>query len=195
MINNDYTKPTHYEYVNIEQLVPQDHLLRRIEDNFDFSFVRQRMEPFYSKTTGRPAIDPVVLFKMLFIGYLYGIRSERQLVKEIQVNTAYRWFLNLSLTDKVPHHSTISKNRKRRFNGEDGFRQMFDDLIQYAFEHKYIDGNILFTDSKDVEANANQKLSTELVQKNIQAYLDELEQSVTKDRSSKGKKALAPNQK
>ena len=195
MIKNDYTKPTHYEFVTIEQLVPQDHLLRMIEDNFDFSFVRQRMEPLYSKTNGRPAIDPVVLFKMLFIGYLYGIRSERQLEKEVQVNNAYRWFLNLSLTDKVPHHSTISKNRKRRFNGTDVFRQMFDDVVRYAYDHDYIDGKTLFTDSTHVKANANKKKFTrELVQKNTQSYFDELEQAVNEDRIAHGKKPLAPKE-
>ena len=83
----------------------------------------------YCKDNGRPAIDPVVLFKMLFIGYLYGIRSERQLEKEIQVNVAYRWFLGLSLTDEVPDHSTISQNRRRRFKGTDIFQKVFDEIV------------------------------------------------------------------
>lgn len=195
MIKNEYTKQIEIEVVNIEQLVPQDHLLRIIEDNFDFSFVRERMEPLYCKTNGRPAIDPVVLFKMLFIGYLYGIRSERQLEKEIQVNMAYRWFLNLSLTDKVPHHSTISQNRRRRFNGTDVFRQMFDDVVQYAYEQEYIDGKTLYTDSTHVKANANKKKFTrELVQKNTRTYLDELEQAVNEDRIKHGKKPLPPKE-
>ena len=195
MIKNEYTKQTELEVVSIEQLVPQDHLLRMIEDNYDFSFVRQRMEPLYSRTNGRPAIDPVMLFKMLFIGYLYGIRSERQLEKEVQVNMAYRWFLNLSLTDKVPHHSTISQNRRRRFNGTDVFRQMFDDVVQYAYEHEYIDGKTLFTDSTHVKANANKKkFVRELVQKNTQTYLEELEQAVNEDRIAHGKKPLPPKE-
>jgi transposase len=195
MIKNEYTKQTEIEVVSIEQLVPQDHLLRMIEDNYDFSFVRKRMEPLYSRTNGRPAIDPVMLFKMLFIGYLYGIRSERQLEKEVQVNMAYRWFLNLSLTDKVPHHSTISQNRRRRFNGTDVFRQMFDDVVQYAYEHEYIDGKTLFTDSTHLKANANKKkFNRELVQKNTQTYLDELEQAVNEDRIAHGKKPLPPKE-
>lgn len=193
MIKSEYTKQTEIEIVSIEQLVPQDHLLRRIDENYDFSFVRQRMEPLYCKTNGRPAIDPVLLFKMLFIGYLYGIRSERQLEKEIQVNMAYRWFLNLNLTDKVPHHSTISQNRRRRFQGTDVFRQMFDDVVQYAYDHEYIDGKSLFTDSTHVKANANKKKFTrELVQKTTQAYLEELEQAVNDDRIAHGKKPLGP---
>ena len=191
MIKNEYTRQTEIEVVSIEQLVPQDHLLRIIEENYDFSFVRQRMEPLYSKTQGRPAIDPVMLFKMLFIGYLYGIRSERQLEKEVQVNVAYRWFLNLNLTDKVPDHSTISQNRRRRFQGTDVFRQMFDDVVQYAYEHEYIDGKTLYTDSTHMKANANNKKFTrELVQKNTQDYFDEIEQAVNEDRIAHGKKPL-----
>ncbi len=102
MIKNEYTKQTEFETVVIEQLVPQDHILRKIEENYDFSFVRKHMEHLYCPNNGRPAIDPVLLFKMLFIGYVFGIRSERQLEKEVQVNVAYRWFLNLNLTDRFP---------------------------------------------------------------------------------------------
>ena len=81
------------EFVCIDNLVPEDHILRQVQKHIDFSFVRDRMEPLYCLTNGRPAIDPVVLFKILFIGYFFGIRSERQLIKEIQVNVTYRWFL------------------------------------------------------------------------------------------------------
>ncbi len=183
MIRNEYVKQTEIEIVNIEQLVPEDHFLRQVDEYLDFSFVRERMEPLYSKTQGRPAIDPVMLFKMLFIGYLYGIRSERQLEKEIQVNVAYRWFLNLNLTDKVPHHSTISQNRRRRFQGSDVFRQMFEDLVQYAYDNDFIDGKRLYSDSTHLKANAKKKKFTrEMVQKNTQDYLDELEESVSQDR-------------
>jgi len=195
MIRSEYVKQAEIEIVCIEQLVPQDHMLRKIDENYNFSFVRQRMEPLYSKTNGRPAIDPVLLFKMLFIGYLYGIRSERQLEKEIQVNVAYRWFLNLNLTDKVPHHSTISQNRRRRFQGTDVFRLMFDDVVMYAYDNEFIDGKILYTDSTHIKANANKKkFNRELVQKNTQSYLEELEKAVNDDRVEHGKKAFEPKE-
>ncbi len=195
MLKNEYVKQTEIEIVTIEQLVPQDHLLRKIEDGFDFSFVRRRMEPLYCKNNGRPAIDPVLLFKMLFIGYVFGIRSERQLVREIQVNVAYRWFLNLNLTDKVPHHSTISQNRRRRFQGTDVFRLMFDDVVEYAYNHEFIEGKILYTDSTHLKADANKKKFTRVqVSKNTQTYLDELDQSVEADRIAHGKKPLPPKQ-
>jgi len=158
----------------------------------DFSFLRERMEPLYCLDNGRPAIDPVVLFKMLFIGYFFGIRSERQLVKDIQVNAAYRWFLGYGLQDKIPHSSTISQNRRRRFDGSDVFREMFDDVVFLALKKGYIDGKILFTDSTHLKANANkQKYTKKVVSKNTKAYIKELEKSIDEDRIDHGKKPLS----
>jgi transposase len=91
----------------LEELVPQDHLLRLIDRHIDLECIREETNHLYSADNGRPAIDPVVHFKMLFIGYLFGVRSEPQLVREIQVNVAYRWFLGLRLIDKVPDASTL----------------------------------------------------------------------------------------
>lgn len=104
------------EFVSIDSLVPKDHLLRKIERRIDFSFIREKVKDLYCPDNGRPGVDPVILFKMLFIGYLFGIRSERQLIKEIEVNLAYRWFLGYGLQDRIAHHSTISQNRRRRFS-------------------------------------------------------------------------------
>ena len=88
------------ELVTIESLVPPDHLLRRIDAAVNLEFIRERVRHLYCADNGRPALDPVVLFKLLLIGYLFGIRSERQLMREVQCNAAYRWFLRLKLTDK-----------------------------------------------------------------------------------------------
>lgn len=196
MIKNEYVKQDEIEVVRIEQLVPQDHLLRQVDEVIDFSFVRRRMEPLYCKDNGRPAIDPVMLFKMLFIGYLFGIRSERQLVRDIEVNVAYRWFLHLNLTDVVPHHSTISQNRRRRFDGTDVFRQMFNDLVGMAYERGFIEGKVLYTDSTHLKANANnKKFKKVFVEENTRAYLDELEQAVNEDRKEHGKRSLPPSDK
>ena len=120
--------PTQYELemVTLEELVPGDHLLRRIDAVVDFTFIRDEVRHLYCDDNGRPALDPVVLFKALFIGYLFGIRSERQLVRELQVNVAYRWFLGLRLTDKVPDASTFSQNRRRRFRDSDIAQRLFD---------------------------------------------------------------------
>jgi transposase len=105
--------------VTLEELVPPDHLLRLIDRHIPFNFIRDATAHLYCADNGRPAVDPVQLFKMLFIGYLFGIRSERALVREIQVNVAYRWFLGLGLTDRVIGASTFSQNRRRRFSGSD----------------------------------------------------------------------------
>ncbi|MCD3229847.1 transposase, partial [Clostridium botulinum] len=102
MLTNNERKQNQLELVYIENLVPENHILRKIDKFIDFSFIRNLTKDLYCPDNGRPSVDPVVLFKMLFIGYLFGIRSERQLVKEIQVNVAYRWFLGYGLTDKIP---------------------------------------------------------------------------------------------
>lgn len=134
------------EFVMIEELVPQDHLLRKVDKYIDFSFINEKVRPLYSENNGRPS-DPTMLFKMMFIGYFYGIRSERQLEREIQTNIAYRWFLGLKLTDPVPDHSTISWNRRTRFKDTNIFQEIFDEIVFQAIQHKMIGGRVLFTDS------------------------------------------------
>lgn len=134
--------PTQYELemVTLEELVPADHLLRLIDRHIRFDFIREKTAHLYCADNGRPALDPVLLFKILFIGYLFGVRSERQLMREIQVNVAYRWFLGLRLTDKVPDASTLSQNRRRRFAGSDIEQQIFDAIVEQAIEHRLIGG-------------------------------------------------------
>ncbi len=117
MLNTRENTQNEIEFVSIDELVPDNHLLRKIDKYIDFSFIIERVKPYYSEDNGRPSIDPLVLFKMMFIGYFYGIRSERQLEQEIKLNVAYRWFLGLRFKDPVPHHSTISWNRHKRFKG------------------------------------------------------------------------------
>ena len=181
------------EFVSIEELVPEDHLLRKIYRQMDFGFVRKRMYPLYCEDNGRPAVDPVVLFKMLFIGYLYGIRSERQLVRDIEVNMAYRWFLGLGIKGKVPHASTLSQNRRRRFDGTDVFRELFEDVVEIAAKKGYVDGSALFTDSTHLKANANKHRSdNKVVREKAREYLDDLEKAVDEDRADHGKGPLRP---
>jgi len=128
MLKDKAPRQTRLEMVTLEELVPQDHLLRLIDRQIDFSFIYDRVKHLYSADNGRPAVDPTMLFKMLFIGYLFGVRSERQLIREIQVNVAYRWFLGLGLMDKVIDASTFSQNRRRRFDGTDIEQVIFDEI-------------------------------------------------------------------
>lgn len=191
MINEINSTQQQMEIVYIENLVPQDHILRKIDKYIDFSFIRDLTKDLYCNDNGRPAFDPIVLFKMLFIGYLFGIRSERQLEKEIQVNIAYRWFLGFSLTDKIPDHSTISQNRRRRFKDTDIAQQIFDNIVLQAISHKLVDGKILYTDSTHLKANANKrKLIEKEVEISVKDYVEELEKAIDKDRASHGKKPL-----
>ena len=122
MIREAHPHRHQVEMVTLEELLPKDHLLRKIDLHIDFSFIYDEVRHLYCENNGCPAVDPVRLFKMLFIGYLFGIHSERQLVREIQVNVAYRWFLGMRLTEKVIDASTFSQNWRHRFE-EGGIEQ------------------------------------------------------------------------
>ncbi|SEL27559.1 Transposase domain [Paenibacillus sp. OK003] len=112
---------------------------------------------------------------MIFLGYFYGIRSERQLEREIQANLTYRWFLGLGLTDNVPDHSTISWNRRTRFKDTGIFQEIFDGIVLQAIQHRMVGGRVLVTDSTHVKANANKhKYTKEQVLQNIRDYVNEL---------------------
>lgn len=189
MLRSSKEKQTAYEFVSLEDLVPQDHMLRKIDKYIDFSFILDKVRPLYCENNGRPSIDPLVLFKMIFLGYFYGIRSERRLEQEIQTNMAYRWFLGLGLTDRVPDHSTISWNRRKRFNDTTIFQDIFDEIVLQAIEHRMVGGRVLISDSTHLKANANKnKYTREEVLQNTKDYLDELNTAVSQERKERGKK-------
>lgn len=187
--------PTAYQHelemVTLESLVPADHLVRKIAAAIDLEFIRDRVSHLYCPNNGRPALDPVVLFKLLLLGYLFGIRSERQLIREVQVNVAYRWFLGLRLTDKVPDASTISQNRRRRFADSGVYQEIFDEIVLQAMGRGMVEGKVLYTDSTHLKANAN-KNKYDLVDVAIKpsAYLEELDAAVDADRQAEGKRPL-----
>jgi transposase len=185
----EYTQ-NEYEFVSIDEMVPPDHLLRKIDRYIDFSFIIEKVRPYYSEENGRPS-DPLILFKMMFIGYLYGIRSERQLEQEIKMNMAYRWFLGLRFHDPIPHHSTISWNRQKRFKDTNIFQEIFDEIVLKAINHKMVGGRVLFSDSTHLKANANKnKFTKEEVQVETREYIEELNKAVEEDRENQGKKPL-----
>lgn len=177
--------------VTLSSLVPSDHLLRNIDAVIDFSFIHDRVAHLYCADNGRPALDPVLLFKMLFVGYLFGIRSERQLMREIEVNVAYRWFLQLRLTDKVPDASTISQNRRRRFNDSDICQEIFDEIVEQGIRAGLVDGTVLYSDSTHLKANANKnRFDRQVVEKSRADYLAALDADIAQDRADHGKKPL-----
>lgn len=191
MLTTQREKQAEMEFVSIEDLVPEEHLLRKIDRAIDFEFIRERVKGLYCSDNGRPAVDPVVLFKMLMIGYMFGVRSERQLAREIQVNVAYRWFLGFGLRDKIPDASTLSQNRRRRFLESSIYQEIFDEIVLQAIQRGLVNGRILYTDSTHLKANANKnKFEKKEVSRSTRKYLDELETDINEDRQAHGKKAL-----
>jgi len=195
MFNRKDSPQLRSEFVCIEDLVPKDHLLRKIERHIKFSFIYEKTRDLYSDI-GRPCLDPVVLFKMMLIGYLHGIRSERQLEQEIIVNVAYRWFLGLGLSDPVPDHSTISQNRRRRFNDSGVFEEIFDEIVRQAMDSGLVGGKYLFTDSTHLKASANRNRREVVeVDQAPRDYISDLESAIQDDRQDHGKKPLKPTDK
>ena len=143
-----------FYYLRPEDLIPQDHILRLIDQHVDFSFIRAKVEHLYSHT-GRPSVDPEVMMRMLVVGYLFGISSERRLCDEVQMHVGYRWFVGLSLQDRVPDHSTFSKNRHGRFKESGIYQEMFDAIVRQCIEKGLVAGKHLTVDSTLVKANAS----------------------------------------
>ena len=139
---------------NLDAHVPQDHLLRGIDQFLDLSELRQHLAPFYSHT-GRPSIDPELMIRMLIVGYCFGIRSERRLCEEVHLNLAYRWFCRLGLEDRIPDHSTFSKNRHGRFRESEAFRQVFESVLRRCMAEGLVGGEGFAIDASVVKADAN----------------------------------------
>ena len=164
-----------FYYVRMEQIVPENHLLRLVDKHIDLSFIRDKVKHLYSHT-GRPSIDPEVLLRMLLIGYLYGITSERRLCEEVQMHIGYRWFVGLSLEDKVPDHSTFSKNRHERFLESGLFQEFFDEIVRQCVSEGLLTGKHLTVDSTYIRANASFKsLEPIVVGMGSQEYIETLE--------------------
>ena len=173
----------------LDDLVPQDHLLRLIDRAIDWSFIYDLVQEKYSPDFGRPGIDPVVLIKIPFIQYLYGIRSMRQTIKEIEVNVAYRWFLGLELQDPVPHFSTFGKNYTRRFKDTDLFEQIFARILSECYQYKLVDPKEVFVDATHVKARANNKrVRRRIAYEEAKVYEDQLKKEIDADREAHGKK-------
>lgn len=175
-------------FLCIDDLVPKNHLLRDIDRTMDFSFIYDLVKDKYHEEIGRPSIDPVVLFKIIFIKCLFGIRSIRQTIKEIEVNTAYRWFLGYDLIEPIPHFSTFGKNYARRFEGTDIFEQIFERILLEAVRCKFVDPSAVFIDATHIKASANRKKSiNEQVKIEAKHYHKELMEEINKTREAHGK--------
>jgi transposase len=142
----------------LDDHVPSDHILRSIDRHLDLDDVRQALKPFYS-STGRPSIDPELMIRMLIAGYCMGIRSERRLCEEVHLNLAYRWFCRLGLDDKVPDHSTFSKNRHGRFRESNVFRHLFETIVERCMAEGLVGADGFAVDASLIAADANKQRS------------------------------------
>ena len=156
MGSNNKPQDEFFYSFNLEDVVPEDHLLRSIDRFLDFSDLRAHLAPYYSHT-GRPSVDPELMIRMLLIGYCLGIRSERQLCEEVRLNLAYRWFCRLSIEDAVPDHSTFSKNRHGRFREAEAFRYVFEDVLKRCIEAGLVGGEGFAVDASVVKADASRQ--------------------------------------
>ena len=189
-----------YEF-NLEDRVPANHLLRRIDAVLDLTWLRGGLSPFYSHT-GCPSIDPELMIRMLLVGYCHSIRSERRLCQEVELNLAYRWFCRLGLEDRVPNHSTFSVNRHGRFRDSDVFRLVFENVVRQCMEAGLVAGEGFAVDASVIEADASRFQRIEgaeidwseeqLARRAIKEYVDALESENAPTNPNRKPKALSP---
>lgn len=176
------------EMVDTESLVPEEHLLRKIDAAVDWGQLYGMVEPLYCADNGRPSVDPVVLVKMVLIQHLYGLPSLRRTAEEISVNVAYRWFLGYTLQEETPHFSTVSYNFRHRFTAETVAR-IFAWILEAAAEAGYLSPKAVFIDGTHIKANANTKKQVKaVIPATSRRYAQELLEEVNADREAHGRK-------
>ena len=174
MLGKKHRNEKMFYYVKVEDFVPEDHPLRLIHRYVDLGFIRKKVVHLYSHT-GRPSIDPEVLLRMLLIGYLYGITSERRLCEDVKMHLGYRWFVGLGLDDTVPDHSTFSHNRHDRFAESSVFQDVFDEIVSQCMKHGLVRGTHLTVDATHIKANASFKsLEPVVVEMKPKEYIEKL---------------------
>ena len=175
-------------FMTMEEMVPQDSLFRKIDKYIDFTFIYDKVKGLYSEDNGRPSVDPVVLFKLVFIQALDGIKSMRQTCKKIKVDAEYRWFLKIPFGEETPHFSTFSKNYERRFKNSDIFEEIFVNIVKQAIKYHLVDGTTFYTDSTHKKANANKNKYEDVVVEEIKERRKWLEEEINEERINQGKK-------
>ena len=193
MLSKGQNRIDQMEMVWMDDLVPQDHLLRKIESAVNFEKIYEMVEDLYSEDNGRPSIDPVVLVKMVLIQHLYGLPSLRRTASEVEVNIAYKWFLGYGLKEETPHFSTLSYNFKHRFTSET-VDKIFAWILNEIAEAGYLSTTAVFIDGTHIKANANNKKKIqEEVPVASKRYAKELMEEVNADREKNGKKPFDDN--
>jgi len=172
----------------LDELVPEESLFRKIDKYIDFTFIYEKVKDLYCSNNGRYSIDPVVLFKLVFIQALDGLKSMRKTCEKIKVDLEYRWFLGIPLGEPTPHYSTFSQNYIRRFQGTDVFEEIFVEIVEQAIKYNLVKGETFFTDSTHKKANANKNKFHEEVQKVVHQRKEWLEKEINEERKKQGKK-------
>ena len=172
----------------MEEIVPEDSLFRKIDKYIDFTFIYDKVKHLYCENNGRPSIDPVVLFKIVFIQALDGLKSMRQTCKKIKVDAEYRWFLGIPFGEDTPHFSTFSKNHERRFKDSNIFEEIFIEIVNQAIKYNLVDGTTFYTDSTHKKANANKNKYNDEIVKNIKERRKWLEEEINEERIKQGRK-------
>ncbi len=172
----------------MEELVPETSLYRKIVKYIDFTFIYDEVKDLYCENNGRPSIDPVVLFKLVFIQTLDGIKSMRKTCEKIKVDAEYRWFLGIPFGKETPHFSTFSKNYERRFKGTDIFEKIFINIVNQAIKYKLIDGTTFYTDSTHKKANANKAKFEDQIIESVKERRKWLEEEINEERIKQGRK-------
>lgn len=176
--------------VDIDSLMPSKHLLRKIDAVIDFEEVYEMTSKYYCEDNGRPCCDPVIIVKIAFLQHLFGIRSLRQTIKEVETNIAYRWFLHYNLDTKIPHFATVSYAFATRFPNE-LFAEIFSWILEKAVEKRLVDASAIFIDATHIKANANKKKHRkEQAKFTARVYDERLKQEINVDRIAHGKKPL-----
>lgn len=174
----------------LSDFVPEDHLVRKLDEFIDWDFIYEICDPLYSEI-GTHRVDPVVLFKMMFINIIFGYHSMRKTCEEIKVNIAYRWFLGLSFEHKVPDHSTFSQNYARKFKKNEVAIKIFERIIKELLDNNLIDPSVVFVDGTHLKANANKnKYENKEIEEVAKRYQAELDAEIDKDREEHGVKEL-----
>ena len=188
---------------NLEEVVPSDHQVRGIAAVLDLSWLHGELAPHYS-STGRPSIDPALIIRMLILGYIFAIRSERALCREVQVNLAYRWFCGLGLEDKVPDHSAFTRARNERFRDGDILRRVFERVVGTCIDAGFVGGEGFAVDASLIEADANkcrsipgdkwdQDIAPTTATRAVKDYLANLDNEAYGAASAKVPKFVAPS--
>ena len=177
----------------MEQLVPEDHLVRKLDKHISFGFIRELTKPYYSDM-GRPGYNPVILFKIAFIKSVFGISSIRRTVEEIKINIAYRWFIGIPFSESIPEHSTYSKNYTLRFMNTDVYNQIFENILSQAIDAELISYTNINIDSTNIKASANKKKYIEKYIKNEKSvFEDEMLEYINEQRKNDEDKPLPPS--